>query len=231
VGGAVVAACVAGGGLWYFDTEPGTGSEEATAARAAGAPSVDLAEPSLVETSPSVSKSPSPSASPSKKASPSKTPRPTKKSVPTPRPSTRPTRSASSTPQAQPTPTGAVAQVVALVNKERADAGCGPLTEDPQLNQAALGHSEDMDARDFFDHTNPDGADPGQRITAAGYTWSTYGENIAQGQQTPEAVMDSWMNSPGHRANILNCSFKDIGVGIHEGAGGPWWTQNFGAKQ
>lgn len=231
VGGAVVAACVAGGGLWYFDTDPGTGNEEATATRTAGAPSVELAEPSPVETSPSASKSPSPSASPSKKASPSASPRPTKKSAPTPRPSTRPTRSASSTPPAQPTPTGAVAQVVALVNKERADAGCGPLTEDPQLNQAALGHSEDMDARDFFDHTNPDGADPGQRITAAGYTWSTYGENIAQGQQTPEAVMDSWMNSPGHRANILNCSFKDIGVGIHEGAGGPWWTQNFGAKQ
>ena len=124
-----------------------------------------------------------------------------------------------------------VAQVVALVNKERSAAGCGPLSEDPLLNKAALGHSEDMDARDFFDHTNPDGADPGQRITAAGYTWSTYGENIAQGQQTPEAVMDSWMNSPGHRANILNCAFKDIGVGIHKGTGGPWWTQNFGAKQ
>ncbi|WP_369166855.1 sigma-70 family RNA polymerase sigma factor [Streptomyces sp. R28] len=231
VGGAVVAACVAGGGLWYFDTDPGTGKEEATAVRTAGAPSVDLAEPSLVETSPPVSKSPSPSASPSKKPSPSKTPRPTRKSVPTPSPSTRPTRSASSTPLAQPSPTGAVAQVVALVNKERANAGCGPLDEDPQLNQAALGHSEDMDARDFFDHTNPDGADPGQRITAAGYTWSTYGENIAQGQQTPEAVMDAWMNSPGHRANILNCSFKDIGVGIHDGAGGPWWTQDFGAKQ
>ncbi|MGN9762038.1 sigma-70 family RNA polymerase sigma factor [Streptomyces sp. SD31] len=233
VGGAVVAACVAGGGLWYFDTDPGTGrgNEEATAARTAGAPAVDLEELIPVETSPSASKSPSPSASPSKKASPSKTPRPTKKSVPTPRPSTRPTRSASSTPQTQAAPTGAVAQVVALVNKERSAAGCGPVTEDRQLNQAALGHSEDMDARDFFDHTNPDGADPGQRITAAGYTWSTYGENIAQGQQTPEAVMDSWMNSPGHRANILNCSFKDIGVGIHEGAGGPWWTQNFGAKQ
>ncbi|MDO0917372.1 sigma-70 family RNA polymerase sigma factor [Streptomyces sp. DT2A-34] len=231
VGGAVVAACVAGGGLWYFDTDPGTGNEEATAAWTAGAPDVDLQEVIPVETSPSASKSPSPSASPSKKASPSKTPRPTKKSVPTPRPSIRPTRSASSTPQTQPTPTGAVAQVVALVNKERSAAGCGPVTEDPQLNQAALGHSEDMDARDFFDHTNPDGADPGQRITAAGYTWSTYGENIARGQQTPEAVMDSWMNSPGHRANILNCSFKDIGVGIHEGAGGPWWTQNFGAKQ
>lgn len=232
VGGAVVAACVAGGSLWYFDTEPGTGStEEATASRTAGAPVVDMSEPKPVETSPSPSKSPSPSASPSKKARPSKSARPAKKSVPTPTPSPRPTRTASSTPRTQAAPTGAVAQVVALVNKERSAAGCGPVAEDPLLDKAALGHSEDMDARDFFDHTNPDGADPGQRITAAGYTWSTYGENIAMGQQTPEAVMESWMNSPGHRANILNCAFKDIGVGVHEAPGGPWWTQNFGAKQ
>jgi uncharacterized protein YkwD len=120
--------------------------------------------------------------------------------------------------------------VVALVNQERAKAGCGALAEDPQLEKAAQDHSDDMAARNFFDHTNPDGADPGQRITAAGYKWSTYGENIAQGQQTAQAVMESWMNSPGHRANILNCSFKDIGVGIHKGSGGPWWTQDFGAK-
>ncbi|MGW6905081.1 sigma-70 family RNA polymerase sigma factor [Streptomyces sp. NPDC054940] len=231
VGGVVVAACVAGGGLWYFDKTPGSGTEEPTAAQAAsGAPDVDLSEVSPVETSPSPSKSPSPSASPSKKASPSKSAKPTKKASPTPKPTPRPTRTASSTPQSQPVPTDTVGQVVALVNKERSAAGCGPLAEDTLLNKAALGHSEDMAARDFFDHTNPDGEDPGQRITAAGYRWSTYGENIAMGQQTPEAVMESWMNSPGHRANILNCSFKDIGVGIHKGSGGPWWTQAFGAK-
>jgi uncharacterized protein YkwD len=140
------------------------------------------------------------------------------------------TPTSASTPQTQPASTDTVAQVVALVNKERASAGCDPLTEDAQLLKAAQAHSDDMAARNFFDHVNPDGADPGQRITAAGYKWSTYGENIAKGQQTPEAVMDSWMNSPGHRANILNCSFKDIGVGIHTGSGGPWWTQDFGAK-
>jgi RNA polymerase sigma factor (sigma-70 family) len=233
VGGAVVAACVAGGGFWHFGTDSGSGGDEVTAARTTDAPAVGLSAPGAVETSPSADASASPSASPSKKASPSRTAHPVKKS-PAPRPSTRPTRSAASTPQTPQTPatpTDTVAQVVALVNKERAAAGCGPLTENPQLNQAAQGHSDDMAARDFFDHINPDGADPGQRTTAAGYTWSTYGENIAQGQQTPEAVMDSWMNSPGHRANILNCSFKDIGVGIHTGSGGPWWTQNFGAQQ
>ncbi|MFF4800914.1 sigma-70 family RNA polymerase sigma factor [Streptomyces sp. NPDC001351] len=230
VGGAVVAACVAGGGLWYFGTDPGTGGEAASAERTAGAPVADLSESGAVETPSSASTSPSPSASPTKKAGASKSPRPVKKDAPAPRPSARPSRTATTTPEASSTPSGTVAQVVALVNKERAANGCGALTEDPQLEKAAQGHSDDMAARNFFDHTNPDGLDPGQRITAAGYKWSTYGENIAQGQQTPEAVMESWMNSPGHRANILNCSFKDIGVGVHNGSGGPWWTQDFGAR-
>ncbi len=182
--------------------------------------------------SPSASPSPSPSASASKtkKARAAKTTSPAKKSGPTARQSTRPAPVPANTPQAASTPSDTVDQVVALVNKERAAAGCGPLAEDPQLQKAAQAHSDDMAARHFFDHTNPDGADPGQRITAAGYRWSTYGENIAQGQQTAAAVMNSWMNSPGHRANILNCSFKDIGVGVHRGTGGPWWTQDFGAK-
>ncbi|MFJ9870009.1 sigma-70 family RNA polymerase sigma factor [Streptomyces sp. NPDC101165] len=228
VGGAVVAACVAGGGLWYFGTDSGSGNEGATAARVAGDPVVDLSAPRVVETSPSAPPSPSPSTS--KKASSSKKPHPSKKATPTPRQTTRPPQSTPSTPQAQPAPAGDVAQVVALVNKERSAAGCGPLTENAQLDKAAQAHSDDMAARNFFDHTNPDGADPGQRITAAGYRWSTYGENIAKGQQTPQSVMDSWMNSPGHRANILNCSFKEIGVGVHKGSGGPWWTQDFGAK-
>ncbi|MFG2123707.1 sigma-70 family RNA polymerase sigma factor [Streptomyces sp. NPDC048710] len=230
VGGAVVAACVAGGGLWYFGTDSGSGNERATAARAAGDPVVDLSAPRVVETSQSASASPSPSPSTSKKASSSKKTHPAKRTTPTPRQSTRPPQSTPSTPQAQSAPAGDVAQVVALVNKERAAAGCGPLTENAQLEKAAQAHSDDMAARNFFDHTNPDGADPGQRITAAGYRWSTYGENIAKGQQTPQSVMDSWMNSPGHRANILNCSFKEIGVGVHKGSGGPWWTQDFGAK-
>ncbi|MFJ7022242.1 sigma-70 family RNA polymerase sigma factor [Streptomyces sp. NPDC101117] len=239
VGGAVVAACVAGGGLWYFDSVPGTGREEPAAARGAGAAVPDeLVEPSPVSTSDSASasasasasKSPSASAKPSKKASPSPSAKKTEQAAPTTQAPTRASRKAAAAPQAQEAPSGTVAQVVALVNKERATAGCGPLAEDSLLDKSAQRHSEDMAARGFFDHTNPDGADPGQRITAAGYRWSTYGENIAMGQQTPEAVMKSWMNSPGHRANILNCSFKDIGIGVHEGPGGPWWTQNFGAK-
>ncbi|MCF3128965.1 sigma-70 family RNA polymerase sigma factor [Streptomyces olivochromogenes] len=227
VGGAVVAVCVAGGGLWYF----GSGNDETTTAHSADAPVVDLSARSTAQSTPSASASASPSPSASKKAKASPSPKPTKKSTPTPRQTIRPTRTSVVTPPTQAAPSGTVAQVVALVNKERANAGCGPLTEDSQLDKAAQGLSDDMAARNFFDHTDPDGRDPGQRITAAGYRWSTYGENIAQGQQTPASVMDSWMHSPGHRANILNCSFKNIGVGVHNGSGGPWWTQDFGAKQ
>ena len=96
------------------------------------------------------------------------------------------------------------------------------------LAKAASRHSADMAARDYFSHTSPEGTDPGTRITAAGYRWSTYGENIAKGQSTAAAVTDSWMNSAGHRANILNCAFKEIGIGRVDSSGGPVWTQNFG---
>ncbi|WP_339133821.1 sigma-70 family RNA polymerase sigma factor [Streptomyces sp. f51] len=234
LGGALVAVCVAGGGLWYFDLGPGSRTDDAGPTRAADTPVVDLSAPDASGTSSATataSPSPSPSASPSRKPKASRASRrpavPTRSAAAT---SAAPTRRASGVPQTQSAPTTTVGQVVALVNKERAAAGCGPVTEDPQLEKAAQAHSDDMAARNFFEHTNPDGADPGQRITAAGYQWSTYGENIAMGQQTPQSVMDSWMNSPGHRANILNCSFKNIGVGVHRGSGGPWWTQDFGAK-
>ncbi|MET7986916.1 sigma-70 family RNA polymerase sigma factor [Streptomyces sp. NPDC005281] len=236
--GALVAVCVAGGGLWYFDLGPGSRTDDAGPSRTAGDPVIDLSAPDASGASAaatdtaSASASPSPSVSASKKpkAKDSRAARPVTPTRSATASSAAPARRASGVAQAQSAPTTTVAQVVALVNKERAAAGCGPVTEDPQLEDAAQAHSDDMAARDFFDHTNPDGVDPGKRITAAGYRWSTYGENIAMGQQTPQSVMDSWMNSPGHRANILNCSFKNIGVGVHKGSGGPWWTQDFGAK-
>ncbi len=120
-------------------------------------------------------------------------------------------------------------RVLDLVNVQRVQHGCGPLTANAKLHTAAQHQSDDMAARNFFDHTNPDGAGPQQRIDAAGYHWSTWGENIARGQHDPAAVMTAWMNSPGHRANILNCAFKEFGLGVHLGTGGPWWTQDFGA--
>ncbi|QKG24442.1 sigma-70 family RNA polymerase sigma factor [Actinomadura verrucosospora] len=120
-------------------------------------------------------------------------------------------------------------QVVALVNRNRAKAGCRPLRVSPALHKAAQGHAEDMASRHALDHRGAGGSDPGDRITAAGFRWSAWAENIAQGQASPPAVMSSWMNSQGHRANILNCRLTMIGVGVVRGAGGPWWTQDFAA--
>ncbi|MFJ4775841.1 sigma-70 family RNA polymerase sigma factor [Streptomyces sp. NPDC088762] len=228
IGGAVLAACVAGGALVYLGSLPGAGGPDGGGA-APAAPAAALSATESALPSPSASPSGSPSTSPSPSASASASPSPSGSPTPARTRSTPPTPRASA-PAPAPAPQGAAGQVIALVNAERAAAGCGPLKEDAQLRTAAQRHSDDMANRNFFSHTNPDGADPGRRTTAAGYEWSTYGENIAQGQQTPQSVMDSWMKSPGHRANILNCSFKDIGVGIHQGAGGPWWTQNFGAR-
>ncbi|MFI5772468.1 CAP domain-containing protein [Streptomyces sp. NPDC051658] len=117
--------------------------------------------------------------------------------------------------------------VLALVNQERAKVGCSPLTASTSLASLAQDFSEDMSARGFFDHTDPDGRTPWDRASKAGVQ-GLAAENIARGQADAQAVMDSWMNSAGHRANILNCDYKTLGVGVHYGSGGPWWTQDFG---
>ena len=92
-----------------------------------------------------------------------------------------------------------------------------------------MGHSADMAANDYFTHDSQDGRTFADRIRATGYSKGTIGENIAAGQQTPDAVMQSWMDSAGHRANILNCAFTDMGVGIGRGGSyGTYWTQDFG---
>ena len=124
-------------------------------------------------------------------------------------------------------------EVVDLVNVERAAQGLHPLNPDLDLATAARDHSEDMGLQDYFSHTSLDGRTVPDRITAAGYFYNTYGENIAGGQPTPEAVIDAWMSSPGHRANILNSNFCDIGVGYAYLADSPYrhyWTQDFGRK-
>ena len=123
--------------------------------------------------------------------------------------------------------------VIDLVNLERATQGLHPLNYDHSLAAAARDHSEDMGLLDYFSHTSLDGRTVPDRITAAGYAYNTYGENIAAGQPTAENVVDSWMSSSGHRANILNPNFCDIGVGYAYIAGstyGHYWTQDFGRK-
>ncbi len=122
------------------------------------------------------------------------------------------------------------AQVVRLVNVARADAGCAPLHVDARLATAARLHSEDMAKKNYFSHTSLDGRSPWDRMGAQGYSYGS-GENIAAGYSTPEAVMSGWMKSSGHRANILNCSSRAIGVGVAKGGSyGTYWTQDFGTR-
>jgi uncharacterized protein YkwD len=111
------------------------------------------------------------------------------------------------------------------VNRERAANGCRPLAADPRLEAVAAAHSADMRERGFFDHVNPAGQSPFDRAEAAGVP--ARAENIARGQVDAAAVMESWMSSSGHRANILDCGLARLGVGIADGGGGPWWTQLF----
>lgn len=149
-------------------------------------------------------------------------------SAPAPAPTTSSPTAApsSSSPSSDPAQSEAAA-VLQLVNQERAKAGCQPVTHDAPLARLATDFSRDMAERGFFSHTDPDGRSPWDRAEAAGIR-NLGGENIARGQRNAAAVMEAWMNSDGHRANILNCNFKTLGVGVHHGSGGPWWTQNFG---
>ena len=134
--------------------------------------------------------------------------------------------------------------VVSLVNAKRAaGAVCGgtsfaavpPLVHNTQLRNAARAHSADMAARGYFAHVAPDGRTFTQRISAAGFTGSLpWAENIASGQASPQAVVDGWMASATHCANIMNPDFRSVGVGYAFNATSPlvhYWTQDFGAGQ
>lgn len=119
-------------------------------------------------------------------------------------------------------------EVVRLVNAEREKNGLKPLTADWQLSRVARYKSEDMQKLGYFSHTSPTYGSPFEMIKSFGISYRTAGENIAKGYSTPEAVVKAWMNSPGHRANILNASYTHIGVGyVKEGN---YWTQMFISK-
>jgi uncharacterized protein YkwD len=178
-------------------------------------------------TTPAETPSPTPSAespaSPptSTAATPNSTPAPAP-DAPAPAPKPAPAPLPAPAVPAAPGPEG---EVLALVNTGRAAAGCAPVTADPGLAAVARAHSADMRDRDFFSHDNPDGLDPFQRAAAAGL--HARAENIAIGQPDAAAVMADWMSSSGHRDNILDCDLHTLGVGVAQGAGGPWWTQLF----
>lgn len=119
-------------------------------------------------------------------------------------------------------------QVLKLVNQERAKNGLKPLTMNWQLSRVARHKSNDMRDKGYFSHTSPTYGSPFDMMKSFRITYSTAGENIAAGQTTPESVMTSWMNSPGHRQNILSPNYTEIGVGYSTGGSyGYYWTQMF----
>lgn len=121
-------------------------------------------------------------------------------------------------------------QVLDLVNVERTSRSLVPLRFAPELNVAALVHTQRQAADGDIFHTDPrDGSDPGDRISRAGYSFGTWGENVAAGYRSSESVMAGWMTSPGHCRNILNPAFTEIGVGYVTGGKrfGEFWTQVF----
>lgn len=163
--------------------------------------------------------------------------------TPTPAPGPTPT----SSPSPSPAPPGAhtcglsnfQSQMLQLVNARRAaGASCGSrgsfapataLTWNTRLTDAAYGHSRDMADNNYFSHTSLDGRTLGQRVTAAGYNWSALGENIAGGPSTVQQVVDGWMASDGHCANIMSASFTEIGVACASNASSQWgryWTMD-----
>ena len=137
------------------------------------------------------------------------------------------------------TPTAAASpdilnQVIVLTNEHRRAAGCANLEWNPALATAAQRHADDMTRRNYFSHTSRNGASFAARIRSAGYRYRLAAENIAAGQWSPEEVVASWMASPGHRANILNCRLRHIGVGMGQNGGsdfGIYWVQKFGTAR
>ncbi|WP_089156980.1 CAP domain-containing protein [Micromonospora sp. NBS 11-29] len=179
----------------------------------------------------------SPSASPSA-APTSVTPSATRKATPRPSRTNAPSRqreraAASGGSGAGTTSTGSsgtlsaeLRQVVDLVNQERAKAGCKALSVDSKLTLAAQRHSQDQADHKKMAHDGSDGSKPWDRVARTGYTYGAVAENVAWNYQTPAEVMAGWMKSDGHRKNILNCSYTEIGVGVAR-SNGPYWTQVF----
>jgi uncharacterized protein YkwD len=127
-----------------------------------------------------------------------------------------------------------IQRVLMLTNIQRRQAGLQPLRLNAQLNAVAKGHSVDMATNDYFSHTGANGSSPFDRISAGGYTYATAAENIAAGFSTPAAAVNAWMNSPAHRANILDPDLQEIGIGYAYLANDLgvanyhyYWTQSF----
>lgn len=155
---------------------------------------------------------------------------------PAAKPATTPVAPKPAAPAAATTPSNTVSssnlsyeqKVAELVNVERQKAGLPALVFDQSISNVARTKSKDMAANNYFAHQSPTYGSAGDMLTKFGIKWSAWGENIASGQRTPEAVVTAWMNSEGHRANILSSNFSKIGVGYAVNSNGtPYWTQMF----
>ncbi|WP_370409852.1 sigma-70 family RNA polymerase sigma factor [Streptomyces fradiae] len=141
--------------------------------------------------------------------------------TPPPTPSPTPTRTRVPRPTTE-------EQVTALVNRHRAEAGCGPLRIDRRLSAVARTFGADLAERRYLAHTDPEGTDSGTRLTGEGYAWSAWAENLARGQSGPAAVVADWMADPPHRANLLDCRYRHTGVAAVPGPDGTVWVQELG---
>jgi uncharacterized protein YkwD len=125
-------------------------------------------------------------------------------------------------------PRGPEADVLAMINVERVQHGCKPLRVEARLSEAAKRQSRGMAERHYFSHNAPDGSTPGRRVKDTGYVYQMVGENIEINSEDPEAVVSTWMNSPGHRQNILMCAFRETGIAMYQADdAGTYWTQVF----
>jgi uncharacterized protein YkwD len=184
---------------------------------------------------PAVAGAPAPGTTPT--PAPHATPTPT--ATPTPAPSSAPPAPTTPAPAPTPSPTPTrpvvpppsqvsrnITDLLALTNQDRLNNGCQALTLNTALMRAAYGHARDMSERDYFSHTSLDGRTYDQRIRAAGYTGDDIGENIASGFGDAPQVQDAWMDHAGHRRNILDCSFKWVGISYYPQ--GEYWVVDFG---
>ncbi len=125
-------------------------------------------------------------------------------------------------------------ELLKLTNLERQKAGLSPLKLSSQLTRAAQSHAVDMAKNNYFSHTGQNGSSMADRVKGIGYKYFAIGENIAAGKATPEGTMRQWMNSSGHRANILNSKFTEIGFGYENAPNSRYrhyWVQVFGTPQ
>lgn len=122
-------------------------------------------------------------------------------------------------------------QVIAIVNTMRGQAHCMPLALNATLMSTAQKHSTEMATYHYFSVISHDGIDPGGRMERAGYNWTSKAEYIAKGPRTPADVVNAWLRDPAYRSTILNCRFKDVGVGLAYDVSTPVWTQDIGATQ